>query len=216
VAVEAVPRKSLLHVRGSPHETTSFVVPCFRRLYAQVAHRLRIRVSFVTEPVVNVLFLCTGNSARSILAESLLNHRGRGRFKAFSAGSHPKGEVHPIAIALLKQMGLPAEGARSKSWDEFEASDAPHMHFVITVCDNAAGEMCPIWPGKPMTAHWGIPDPAAIEGSDSEKWEAFRVALRSLDNRILAFTSLPVASLDHAKLKAELNQIGRLPLAPSS
>jgi arsenate reductase (thioredoxin) len=170
----------------------------------------------MTESVYNVLFLCTGNSARSILAEGLLNHRGRGRFKAFSAGSHPKGEVHPTALAILEQMGLPTEGARSKSWDEFEAPGAPQMHFVITVCDNAAGEVCPIWPGKPMTAHWGVPDPAGVEGSGSEKWNAFRIALRSLDNRIQAFTSLPIASLEHEELKAELNQIGHLPLTPGS
>jgi arsenate reductase (thioredoxin) len=170
----------------------------------------------VIEPTFNVLFLCTGNSARSILAESLLNHRGLGKFKAFSAGSHPRGEVHPLVLTLLHQMNLPTEGARSKSWEEFAVPGAPQMHFVITVCDNAAGEVCPIWPGKPLSAHWGIPDPAGVEGSDVTKMEAFRIALRSLDERILAFTRLPIASLDVAKLKAELNQIGRLSLASSS
>lgn len=163
----------------------------------------------MTDAIYNVLFLCTGNSARSILAESLLNHWGRGRFRAFSAGSHPKGEVHPIALALLEQLDFPTEGLRSKPWDEFEAPAAPPLNFVFTVCDNAAGEACPVWLGKPMTAHWGIPDPAAVEGSDADKWSAFRAAFRSLENRIRTFTSLPFASLDHMKLKAELDEIGR-------
>jgi protein-tyrosine-phosphatase len=164
---------------------------------------------FVTDDIYNVLFLCTGNSARSILAESLLNHWGRGRFHAFSAGSHPKGEVHPIALALLKQLDFPIEGLRSKPWDEFEAAGAPSLHFIFTVCDNAAGEVCPVWPGKPMTAHWGIPDPAAVEGSDAGKWVAFRTALRTLENRIRAFASLPLASLHGIQLKRELDRIGQ-------
>ncbi len=163
----------------------------------------------MTDKIYNVLFLCTGNSARSVLAESLLNHLGRGRFRAFSAGSHPKGEVHPIALALLKHLDLPTEGLRSKPWDEFEGLSAPPLHFVFTVCDNAAGEVCPVWPGKPMTAHWGIPDPAAVEGSDADKWSAFRAAFRALENRIRAFTSLPLASLESIKLKTELDRIGK-------
>jgi arsenate reductase len=170
----------------------------------------------VTDNIYNVLFLCTGNSARSILAESLLNHWGRGRFHAFSAGSHPKGEVHPIALALLKQLDFPIEGLRSKPWDEFEAAGAPHLHFVFTVCDNAAGEVCPVWPGKPMTAHWGIPDPAAVEGSDADKWSAFRAALQALEDRIRAFASLPLASLQGIPLKRELERIGQLPTEAKS
>jgi protein-tyrosine-phosphatase len=162
----------------------------------------------VTDPIYNVLFLCTGNSARSILAESLMNHWGRGRFRAFSAGSHPKGKVHPIALALLKQLDFPTEGLRSKPWDEFEAPGAPPLDFIFTVCDNAATEICPVWPGKPMTAHWGVPDPAAVEGSEADQWSAFRAAVRALENRIRAFTSLPLESLDRIKLKAELDQTG--------
>ena len=163
----------------------------------------------MTDNIYNVLFLCTGNSARSILAESLLNRWGRGRFHAFSAGSHPKGEVHPIALALLKQLDFPIEGLRSKPWDEFEAAGAPSLHFVFTVCDNAAGEVCPVWPGKPVTAHWGIPDPAAVEGSDADKWVAFRTALRTLENRVRTFASLPLASLQGIQLKRELDRIGK-------
>jgi protein-tyrosine-phosphatase len=164
----------------------------------------------MTDPIYNVLFLCTGNSARSILAEGLLNHWGHGRFRAFSAGSHPKGEVHPIALALLKQLDFPTEGLRSKPWDEFEAPGAAPLNFIFTVCDNAAGEVCPVWPGKPMTAHWGIPDPAAMEGSEADKWSAFRAAFRALENRIRAFTRLPLASLDRIELQAELDRIGRI------
>lgn len=156
----------------------------------------------------NVLFLCTGNSARSILAESLMNHWGRGRFRGFSAGSYPKGAVHPIALELLRHMKLPTEGLRSKSWDEFAVLGAEPVDFVFTVCDNAAGEMCPYWPGRPMTAHWGVPDPAAVEGSDSEKWMAFRAAFQALENRIKLFTSLPIASLDRIKLQEHLQAIG--------
>jgi arsenate reductase len=161
----------------------------------------------------NVLFLCTGNSARSILAESLINHWGRGQFKGFSAGSHPKGAVHPIALALLKQMNLPTEGLRSKSWDEFAIAGAPSLDFVFTVCDNAAGEMCPVWPGQPMTAHWGLPDPAAVEGSENAQWLAFRDTFKALENRIKIFTSLPLATLDRIKLKERLDAIGKTPLS---
>lgn len=164
----------------------------------------------MAEPVYNVLFLCTGNSARSILAESLLNHHGRGRFRGFSAGSQPKGRVHPIAVALLKQLELPCAELRSKSWHEFEAAGAPPMHFIITVCDNAAGEVCPVWPGKPMTAHWGIPDPAAVEGSEAQEWQAFRTALRQMEQRIKALVSLPFDSLDRVQLKSRLDAIGKV------
>jgi arsenate reductase len=156
----------------------------------------------------NVLFLCTGNSARSILAESLLNQWGRGRFVGYSAGSYPKGAVHPIALELLKNMKVPTTGLRSKSWDEFAAPGAPHMDFVITVCDNAAGEVCPIWPGQPMTAHWGIADPAAVQGSDKDQWKAFRAAFSELDSRIKIFASLPIRSLDRIKLQEHLDAIG--------
>lgn len=157
----------------------------------------------------NVLFLCTGNSARSIIGEALMNHWGRGTFRAFSAGSHPKGQVHPIALELLKQMRLPNEGLRSKSWDEFAAPDGPRLDFVFTVCDNAAGEMCPYWPGQPMTAHWGVPDPAAVEGSETDKWLAFRKTFSQLENRIKVFTSLPLKSLDRIKLQEHLDAIGK-------
>jgi protein-tyrosine-phosphatase len=157
----------------------------------------------------NVLFLCTGNSARSIIAEALIDQLGRSRFKGFSAGSHPKGQVHPIALELLRKMNLPTEGLRSKSWDEFAAPHGPPLDFVFTVCDNAAGEVCPYWPGQPMTAHWGVPDPAAVEGPDTEKWLAFREAFRLLDNRIKIFTSLPLGSFDRIKLQQRLDKIGR-------
>jgi arsenate reductase len=157
----------------------------------------------------NVLFLCTGNTARSILAESLLNTLGKGKFCAFSAGSSPKGQVHPLAIELLKRMNLPAEGFRSKSWDEFALPGAPPIDFIFTVCDNAAGEVCPIWPGKPMTAHWGIADPAAAQGPEAEKAFAFRRALKELETRIELFTSLPIDSLDAMTLHAKLREIGK-------
>jgi arsenate reductase len=140
-------------------------------------------------PVYNVLFLCTGNSARSILAESLINHWGEGRFRGFSAGSHPRGAVHPLAIELLRQMNLPTEGLRSKSWDEFAAAGAPRIDLVVTVCDNAAAEVCPVWPGHPATAHWGIPDPAAVEGTPEQRMAAFRDALGTLERRIRAFVA---------------------------
>jgi arsenate reductase len=163
----------------------------------------------MADRVYNVLFLCTGNSARSILAEAILNRRGKGRFKAFSAGSHPKGSVHPLALALLERKGLPTEGLRSKAWDEFAKPGAPALDFVFTVCDNAAGEVCPIWPGQPMTAHWGQPDPAAVEGSDLDKTNAFREAFRMLERRIDMFTSLPMASLDQLSLGKKVREIGK-------
>lgn len=157
----------------------------------------------------NVLFLCTGNSARSILGESLMNHWGAGRFRGYSAGSHPKGAVHPIALALLQHLKLPTENLRSKSWDEFAAPHGPPLHFVFTVCDNAAGEVCPYWPGQPISAHWGLPDPAAATGSEHDQWLAFRSTLNALENRIKAFTSLPLASIDRLKLKQQLDAIGQ-------
>lgn len=156
----------------------------------------------------NVLFLCTGNSARSILAEALLNHWGKGRFRAFSAGSFPKGQVHPMAIELLHWAKLPTEGLRSKSWDEFAAPDAPHIDFVITVCDNAAGETCPVWPGKPVTAHWGVADPAAVEGV-AERSAAFRKTLAELEARIKLFVNIPIESLDRLTLHQAVRDIGQ-------
>ncbi len=161
--------------------------------------------------VYNVLFLCTGNSARSILAESIMNRLGRGRFVGLSAGSHPKGAVHPLAIGLLGQLGFPTQGLRSKSWDEFAAPGSPHLDFVITVCDNAAGEVCPYWPGQPLTAHWGIPDPAAVEGTEIEKSFAFRQAFKALETRIRLFLSLPVGSIDRMRLQERMDAIGRTP-----
>jgi arsenate reductase len=163
----------------------------------------------MTEHVYNVLFLCTGNSARSILAECILNREGRGRFRAFSAGSHPKGQVHPFAQDLLKKMNHPTAGLRSKSWDELASPGAPQLDFVFTVCDNAANEVCPIWPGQPMTAHWGLPDPAAAEGSDAERHLAFADTYRMLANRISIFTNLPMRSLDRLTLQKRLDEIGR-------
>ena len=163
----------------------------------------------MTESIYNVLFLCTGNSARSILAESILNREGQGRFKAFSAGSQPKGQVHPFALALLKKMNHLTAGLRSKSWDEFATSDAPHLDFVFTVCDNAASEVCPIWPGQPMTAHWGVLDPAAAEGTEAERHLAFAEAYRMLHNRISVFTSLPIKAIDRLSLQRRLDEIGR-------
>ena len=157
----------------------------------------------------NVLFLCTGNSARSILGEAVLNHVGEGRFKAFSAGSHPKGQVHPMALATLTAAGIATDGLRSKPWDEFAVPGAPVRDFVFTVCDSAAGEVCPIWPGQPMTAHWGIEDPAAVEGTDLEKQAAFVTAFRYLRNRIDSFVSLPLRSIDKLSLGTRLREIGR-------
>jgi arsenate reductase (thioredoxin) len=159
----------------------------------------------------NVLFLCSGNSARSILAESLLNSLGKGRLRGFSAGSFPKGQVHPLALELLERMDLPSEGLRSKSWDEFATPDAPALDFIFTVCDNAAGEVCPIWPGKPITAHWGIADPAAVEGSDADKVLAFREAFKELETRIKRFIALPIESLDPLTLREKLRAIGHAP-----
>ncbi|GLK74463.1 MULTISPECIES: arsenate reductase ArsC [Xanthobacteraceae] len=163
----------------------------------------------MSDRIYNVLFLCTGNSARSILAESILNKDGGGRFCAFSAGSQPKGTVNPFALKVLESFDYPTEGFRSKSWEEFAMPDAPVMDFVFTVCDNAAGEACPVWPGQPMTAHWGIEDPAAVEGTDIQKQAAFVSAFRYLRNRISVFVALPVASLDKASLKAKLVEIGQ-------
>ena len=163
----------------------------------------------MSQRTYNVLFLCTGNSARSIMAEALLNHDGAGRFKAYSAGSFPKGAVHPMAIEVLRGLGFPHEGYRSKSWDEFAADGAPVFDFIFTVCDNAAGETCPIWPGHPMTAHWGIEDPAAIEGEGQH--EAFVQALRYLRRRIELFLALPLSAIDDLALKAKLREIGRGP-----
>jgi arsenate reductase (thioredoxin) len=156
-----------------------------------------------------VLFLCTGNSARSILAEVLLNHWGKGRFQAHSAGSFPKGTVHPLALDILRAATLPVAGLRSKSWSEFAGANAPAMDFIFTVCDQAAGEVCPIWPGNPMTAHWGVPDPAAVEGSDGVRRQAFRNAYLALEARIKLFTSLRVEALDRMALKRRVDEIGQ-------
>ena len=161
----------------------------------------------------NVLFLCTGNSARSILAEALLNHRGKGRFRAFSAGSFPKGQVHPLALQLLQSTNLPTEGLRSKSWNEFAAPGAPAIDFVITVCDNAAGEACPVWPGKPVTAHWGVADPAAVAG-DAQQGVAFRKALGELEARVNLFVNIPIESLDRLALQQAVRDIGQADQRP--
>ena len=169
----------------------------------------------MSDTVYNVLFLCTGNSARSILAEAILNRVGQGRFRAFSAGSQPKGEVHPYALDLLKSLNHDTGFARSKNWEEFAAPGAPEMHFVFTVCDNAAAEACPVWPGQPMTAHWGVPDPAAAEGTEAEKWLAFADAYRMLNNRISIFTSLPMNTLDRLALQKRLDAIGKPAAAPA-
>ena len=160
-------------------------------------------------PLLNVLFLCTGNSARSIMAEAIMNRVGAARFHALSAGSMPTGVVNPHAIDLLKSQNFRTEGFRSKSWEEFSGSDAPKLDFVFTVCDNAANEVCPIWPGHPMTAHWGIPDPAAATGSDAEIGLAFAEAYRQLNNRISLFVNLPMESLDRLSLQRRLNEIGK-------
>lgn len=164
----------------------------------------------MTNIVYNVLFLCTANTARSVLAEGILQKDGAGRFRAFSAGSQPKGIVNPFALKTLAAFGYPADGYRSKGWEEFAVSGAPVMDFVFTVCDSAAGESCPIWPGQPMTAHWGIPDPAAAEGTDIEKQAAFNEAFRYLRNRIGAFINLPIKSVDKLALGAQLRDIGRM------
>jgi arsenate reductase len=157
----------------------------------------------------NVLFLCTGNSARSIMAEAILNQQGKGRFTAFSAGSHPSGQPRPEALAEIESAGMPTAGLRSKSWDEFAAPGAPMLDFVFTVCDNAANEQCPYWPGQPMTAHWGIPDPAAVKGTPEEIARAFNAAFVVLDRRIGLFVSLPLATLDSLAIHQEIRRIGR-------
>ncbi|MGQ0836540.1 MAG: arsenate reductase ArsC [Gammaproteobacteria bacterium] len=157
----------------------------------------------------NVLFLCTGNSARSIMAEALVNHWGRDAFRGFSAGSFPTGRVSPFALQLLERMRMPATDARSKSWNEFARAEAPVMDFVFTVCDNAAGEVCPVWPGQPVTAHWGVEDPAAVQGDDVAKALAFRSAFNAIEHRIKIFVSLPLASLDRLRLQQRLDEIGR-------
>ncbi len=157
----------------------------------------------------NVLFLCTGNSARSIMAEALMNHKGKPNFTAYSAGSHPSGAVRPEALSQLKFAGVPADGLKSKNWNEFARPDAPKLDFVITVCDNAAKEVCPVWPGQPMTAHWGVPDPAAVQGAAEEVQKAYRDAFFLLDRRISLFLSLPLASLDRLAIKQRIDEIGR-------
>lgn len=164
----------------------------------------------IDRPILNVLFVCTGNSARSILAESILNHPaiGQGRFRAFSAGSHPAGHVQPLALALLAQYHYPTDGLRSKNWDEFSSPSAPQLDFVFTVCDRAAGEACPYWPGQPMTAHWGVEDPAAVQGSAEEQRRAYANAFMVLKNRIAMFAALPFDKLDRLSLKQQLDGIG--------
>jgi protein-tyrosine-phosphatase len=163
----------------------------------------------MNKPLYNVLFLCTGNSARSILAEALLNNIGKGYFRAFSAGSHPVGQVNPFALELLEKYRFPVSVLRSKQWDEFSQPGSPHLDFVITVCDKAAGEVCPVWPGQPMTAHWGIQDPAAVEGSDEIKRRAFHDAMNQLQRRISVFVSLPFEKLDRIRLQEAVRDIGK-------
>ena len=164
----------------------------------------------MTDPIFNVLFLCTGNTARSVLAESILRKDGAARFRAFSAGSHPKGTVNPFALKVLSAFDYPTDGFRSKSWDEFALPDAPKMDFVFTVCDDAAGEVCPVWPGHPMTAHWGIEDPAALEGTAVEKERAFNTAFRYTRNRVTSFIALPLGNLDKTALTNRLRDIGHM------
>ena len=168
----------------------------------------------MTAKTYSVLFLCTGNSARSILAEVLIEHWGRGRFKGYSAGSFPKGAVHPLVLEILEKSHLPTSGLRSKSWDEFARPGASEMDFVFTVCDQAANEACPVWPGNPVTAHWGVPDPAAVEGADTEERRAFRDAYVVLENRIKLFVALPIGKLDRMAIKRNVDEIGRRPAAP--
>ena len=168
----------------------------------------------MTDKPLNLLFLCTGNSARSIIAEAIANREGRGRYRAFSAGSMPKGQVHPQALNLLRNLRYPTETLRSKSWEEFSGPDAPRLDFVFTVCDNAAAEVCPIWPGQPTTAHWGVPDPAAVQGTPAEIGAAFADAYRMLNSRIGLFMNLPLASLDKLSLRRRLADIGAKTQAP--
>lgn len=163
----------------------------------------------MSDKVRNVLFICTGNSARSIMAEGLMNHLGRGRFKAYSAGSHPAGEVRPLALQTLRQWHIPTDGFSSKSWDEFAAPEAPEMDFVFTVCDKAAGEMCPLWPGQPMTAHWGVADPAAVEGTPEQQQRAYMDAALVLRRRIELMRALPLQSLAGMSLQREIERIGK-------
>jgi arsenate reductase len=163
----------------------------------------------MTSPPFNVLFICTGNSARSIIAESLLRHWGRDKFRAFSGGSFPKGRVHPEALHILRSLNMPTDDLRSKSWDEFAKPGAPAMDFVFTVCDQAAGEVCPVWPGQPVTAHWGMPDPAAAQGSEITQAQAFRDTFRVLENRIKLFAALPIVSLDQMSLARRIEAIGK-------
>jgi arsenate reductase (thioredoxin) len=172
----------------------------------------------MADKIFNVLFLCTHNSARSLMAEAILNNPAvsRGRFKAYSAGNHASGKPNPFALERIQHVGLPTDGLRSKDWDEFARPDAPKMDFVFTVCDNAANEVCPVWPGQPMTAHWGLPDPAAVEGSDEQKRRAFAEACRHLANRINLFTSLPLSKLDKMSLQKKVDEIGKTPSEASS
>jgi len=172
-------------------------------------HVASLQEPLVSDKIFNVLFLCTGNSARSILAEAILQREGPGKFNAYSAGSQPKGEVHPYALDLLKQLNHSTKGFRSKSWDEFAVAGAPKLDFVFTVCDNADAEVCPIWPGQPMTAHWGVPDPAAVEGTEAEKRLAFADTYRMMKNRISIFVNLPMPSLDRLSLQQKLSDIGK-------
>jgi arsenate reductase len=164
----------------------------------------------MADKIYNILVLCTGNSARSIMAEALFNKLGKGRFKAYSAGSHPTGKVHPLAIEVVNSLGYPTNELRSKSWDEFALPDAPLMDFIFTVCDKAAGEVCPVWLGKPITAHWGFEDPAAFQGTEEEKRHEFQKILRYMSNRVNLFTNLPLASLDNFTIKSELDNIGKI------
>ncbi len=168
----------------------------------------------MNERLYHVLFLCTGNSARSILAEALLNKWGKGRFVAHSAGSFPKGEVNPLTLQLLERVKLPTAGLRSKSWDEFAQPDAPPLDFVITVCDQAAGETCPVWPGQPITAHWGLQDPAAASGTEAQKLAVFHRVFLELENRIKIFCSLPLAALDRVRIKEHVDELGKTAPAP--
>ena len=168
------------------------------------------------EKIYNVLFLCTGNSARSIIAEAILAREGMGRFRAFSAGSQPKGQVHPYAVDILKLQNYPTDHLRSKSWDEFATPDAPKMDFVFTVCDNAASEVCPVWPGQPMTAHWGVPDPAEVEGSEAVKRAAFAETMRLMTNRISVFVNLPIDRIDRLSLQQRMDSIGGKENSPAA